>query len=160
MAPAVTRSPRHRSSRRADDRGGVLIEFALVLPLMLAIMAGIVDFGRMFQRYEVVTNAAREGARLAVLPGYTEADVRARVNAYLDDGIIAGAHANATVTRTIVSITPGAGAAFNAARVTVVYNDAYLILGPIVALIGGNSANFSTVTLTARSTMRMEVLGS
>ncbi len=138
----------------------MLIEFALVLPLLLAIMAGIVDFGRLFQRYEVVTNAAREGARLAVLPGYAEADVRARVNAYLDAGVGAGASAHATVTRTIVSITPGTGAAFSAARVTVAYNDAYLILGPIVTLIGGNAADFGSVTLTAQSTMRMEVAGS
>jgi Flp pilus assembly protein TadG len=149
---------RSRVSRRDD--GGVLIEFALVLPLLLAIMAGIVDFGRMFQRAEVVTNAAREGARIAVLPGYAEADVRARVRAYLDEGIAAGAGSRATVTRTIVQITPGGGGTFSAARVTVSYNDTYLILGPIVALIGGDSARFGAVTLTAQSTMRMEVAGS
>ena len=40
----------------------------------------------MFQRYEVVTNAAREGARVAVLPGYVNADVQARVAAYLSSG--------------------------------------------------------------------------
>ncbi len=51
------------------DRGAALVEFALVLPLLLVIIGGIVDFGFLFQRYEVVTNAAREGARLAVLPG-------------------------------------------------------------------------------------------
>ena len=33
-------------------------------------MLGIIDFGFLFQRYEVVTNAAREGARVAILPGY------------------------------------------------------------------------------------------
>ncbi len=46
--------------------------------LLLLIVAGIADFGFLFQRYEVVTNAAREGARLAVLPddGYTDADVK------------------------------------------------------------------------------------
>ena len=43
------------------ERGAELIEFALVLPLLLLLVLGIVDFGFMFQRLEVVTNAAREG---------------------------------------------------------------------------------------------------
>ena len=49
----------------ASERGAELIEFALVFPLLLLIVLGIVDFGFMFQRLEVVTNAAREGARIA-----------------------------------------------------------------------------------------------
>ncbi len=52
------------------ERGAALVEFALALPLLLVVLAGIVDFGFVFQRYEVITNAAREGARLATLPGY------------------------------------------------------------------------------------------
>jgi hypothetical protein len=107
-----------------------------------------------------VTNAAREGARIAVLPGYTEADVQARVAAYLNEGIGAGAGANSTATRVIVTITPAGGGEFEAAQVTVNYTDSYLILGPIVGLIGGTPANFGTVVLTAQSTMRMEVVGS
>ena len=69
-----------------SERGAELIEFALVLPLLLLIILGIVDFGFMFQRFEVVTNAAREGARIAVLPGYATADVEARVQNYLTTG--------------------------------------------------------------------------
>jgi Flp pilus assembly protein TadG len=146
---------------RGNDRGAELIEFALVLPLLLAMFAGIVDFGRMFQRLEVTTNAAREGARLASLPGYSQTDVQNRVRAYMDTGIQAGAGARTTVTRTIVNITPGGGGAqFQAAQVLVNYNDTYLILGPVVTLIGGNAATFSTVTLSATSTMRLETAGS
>ena len=66
-------------TRGRSEDGAQLVEFALVLPLLLLVMLGIAEFGFMFQRYEVVTNAAREGARLAVLPGYTDADVQARV---------------------------------------------------------------------------------
>ena len=65
--------------RLACDKGAELIEFALVFPLLLLVMVGIMDFGLLFQRYETVTNAAREGARIAVLPGYAQADVEARV---------------------------------------------------------------------------------
>jgi Flp pilus assembly protein TadG len=146
---------------RHDERGAELIEFALVLPLLLAMFAGIVDFGRMFQRLEVTTNAAREGARLASLPGYSQTDVQNRVRAYMDTGIQAGAGSRTTVTRTLVNITPGGGGAqFQAAQVLVNYSDNYLILGPIVTLIGGNAATFSTVTLSATSTMRLETAGS
>jgi Flp pilus assembly protein TadG len=146
---------------RHSERGAELIEFALILPLLLAMLAGIADFGRLFQRLEVTTNAAREGARLATLPGYSQTDVQNRVRAYMDQGILTGAGARTTVTRTIVNITPGGGGAqFQAAQVVVNYQDSYLILGPIVTLIGGTAANFSTVTLSATSTMRLETAGS
>ena len=56
---------------RSED-GAQLVEFALVLPLLLLVVLGIAEFGFIFQRYEVITNAAREGARLAVLPGYDD----------------------------------------------------------------------------------------
>ena len=58
-------------SRWASEDGAELIEFALVLPMLLLVVLGIAEFGFIFQRYEVLTNAAREGARIAVLPGYS-----------------------------------------------------------------------------------------
>ena len=54
--------------RWRDARGAELIEFAMVLPIFLLLTAGIFDFGMMFRTYEAVTNAAREGARVGVLP--------------------------------------------------------------------------------------------
>ena len=71
----MTQSARDTSPRsllRTAERGAELVEFALVFPMLLLVMLGIMDFGFLFQRYEVVTNAAREGARVAILPGYTE----------------------------------------------------------------------------------------
>ena len=60
-----------RRARWSDESGAELIEFALSLPiLLLLVVLGIIDFGLLFRRYEVVTNAAREGARVAILPGY------------------------------------------------------------------------------------------
>ena len=40
------------------------------MPIFMFLIAGIFDFGMMFRTYEAVTNAAREGARVGVLPGY------------------------------------------------------------------------------------------
>ena len=76
-----------RGLRIRSERGAELVEFALVLPLLLVLIGGIVDFGFLFQRYEVVTNAAREGARLASLAGYTDAAARTRVREYIRVGL-------------------------------------------------------------------------
>ena len=73
MPIAMGRCARYGDANRLvrrwrSDEGAQLVEFALVLPLLLLIVLGIVEFGFMFQRYEVITNAAREGARMGVLP--------------------------------------------------------------------------------------------
>jgi Flp pilus assembly protein TadG len=56
-------------SRTRSERGAALIEMALTLPLLLLVTMGAVEFGRAYQHWQVLTNAAREGARIAVLPG-------------------------------------------------------------------------------------------
>lgn len=59
---------KHQAGRRSSaDRGAVAIEFALVLPLLVILVFGIIDFGRLFNAQETLTQAAREGARLAAL---------------------------------------------------------------------------------------------
>jgi Flp pilus assembly protein TadG len=141
------------SRRRATDESGAeLIEFALVLPLLLIILLGIIEFGFLFQRYEVVTNAAREGARMAVLPGhlgYTNADIQARVNQYLTASGLPG---TATVPAPTTSVVPvGGGRCVTVRTVTVSYPHQYMFLGGFVAAFTG------TTNLTAVSSMRREL---
>lgn len=50
--------------RRSDDLGATALEFAILAPLLLAILVGLVEFGLMYQGKLAVTSAAREGARL------------------------------------------------------------------------------------------------
>lgn len=50
------------------SRGSTLVESALSLLLLLTLVFGIIEFGRAFNVYQVMTNAAREGARFAVAP--------------------------------------------------------------------------------------------
>jgi hypothetical protein len=69
--------------RLRRERGAELIEMAIVTPILLMIIAGIFDFGMMFRAWEVVTNAAREGARVGTLPGYSAEDIRLRVEEYM-----------------------------------------------------------------------------
>jgi Flp pilus assembly protein TadG len=133
-----------------SERGAELVEFAIVLPVMLLIVMAIVDFGFMFQRYVVLTNAAMEGARVAVLPGYSTTDVQDRVRAYAAGGGIAG-----NVTPTVVDVSlPAPTGTWPGKEVTVTHDYGFNYLGPIAALFGGGSR---TVTLTARSTMRSQI---
>lgn len=71
--------------RRNDRRGQSLVEFAVTMPILLFLLLGIVDFARAWNIYEVLTDAGREGARLAVIDdgATTEQDVRDVVKAAL-----------------------------------------------------------------------------
>jgi len=140
--------------RGRAERGAELIELALVLPILLLMFAAIVDFALMFQRYLVLNNAAREGARIAVLPGYTQTDVENRVTQYVRQGMITDKASPKTVLVTVYIEPPGATPAFPAAQVTVTMTHTYLLMGPVSGLMGGGS--WSSITLAARSTMRIE----
>ena len=56
-----------RRTGRPRDRGAAAVEFALLLPVLLMIVFGIVDFGRAYNAQVTLTQAAREGARLTAL---------------------------------------------------------------------------------------------
>ena len=142
-----------RLRKWADDRGAELIELAIVLPLLLLVFAAIIDFGFLFQRFEVLTNAAREGARIAVLDGYDEADVDARVLSYLQAAGITVVGDPTSVT--YATDTLAGGTTISVVTVGVAYPIEFLNLGPIASLIGGSG--WSSMTLRASSTMRMEL---
>jgi Flp pilus assembly protein TadG len=58
------------SKRLQGDKGAAMVEFAIVLPVLLLILLGIIEFGRAWNAQESIQAAAREGAReLAVNPG-------------------------------------------------------------------------------------------
>jgi Flp pilus assembly protein TadG len=144
----------HGMARRMarQSAGTVLIEFALTLPLLLLLILGIFDFGFAFQRYLVVTNAAREGARMAVLPGYDPTtDVPDRVRQYLTTSDVPG---TPSITVTPTKITPSVGPAFSVYTVTVTLPYAFPFVGSLGGLFG---TSFGSVTLKAASTMRTEI---
>jgi Flp pilus assembly protein TadG len=149
---------KHKFLRRVrSERGAELIELALVLPILLLVVVAILDFGLLMQRYLTINNAAREGARIAVLPGYYSlTDVRSRVTQYVREGTGDNTASPTTALATVTIDPDGAGGkpGFSAAQVTVTMTHSYLFLGPVSGLFGGGS--FSSITLTARSTMRIE----
>jgi Flp pilus assembly protein TadG len=137
------------TSRWRSERGAELIEFAIIAPILIFIIAGIIDFGMMFRSFEAVTNAAREGARVGVLPGYDPPDVQARVDAYLAASGLTGPRTTDVVD---VPVTTAAGT-FTARGVTVNYTYQFAVLSAAAPLFGGN---FGTVNLNAVSVMRTE----
>ena len=66
-----------------NERGAALLETAITLPIILMICVGIFEFGRAYQTWQVLTNAAREGARVAVLSGTTDLEVETAVRNYM-----------------------------------------------------------------------------
>jgi Flp pilus assembly protein TadG len=52
---------------RRDERGQALVEFALILPIILLLVVGMLEFARAWNLHQVMTDAAREAARRAVL---------------------------------------------------------------------------------------------
>lgn len=91
-------------ARRKQRRGAALVEAALVLPVFVGVTLGIVEFGRAMMIGQLVTNAAREGARLAIIEGSTNSDVEATVRNFLQQSAGASA-ANVGITITIAQAT-------------------------------------------------------
>jgi Flp pilus assembly protein TadG len=80
-----------RRLRPRKRRGASAVEFALVAPVLFLFIFGMIEFGRLVMVQQILTNAGREGARLAGLDGVTTADVTTAVNNYLTNTSISGA---------------------------------------------------------------------
>jgi Flp pilus assembly protein TadG len=141
--------------RWSEERGAEVVEFAVVLPLLLLVLMGIIDFGMLFQRYHVVTNAAREGARVAVLPGYSTADVQERVDQFLT---AAGLTDPATTTVDPPETLEVGGQCIVVSPVTVEYPYTYSAVGAVASYFDGSG--FSRSGLQATVTMRNELSAS
>jgi Flp pilus assembly protein TadG len=145
---------RLRSLWRRDD-GAALIEAAFVLPLLLFISVAIIEFGRAFQTWQIVTNAAREGARVAVLPGMSDDAIKTRVNDYLKLGIDNPASAAIAINRT-TTVSLGGAATASASRVQVDYPFTFIVLQPVAQLLVNGSTVGNAMTMRSAATMRNE----
>jgi Flp pilus assembly protein TadG len=73
---------RHIGSRLRSERGAVVVEFALLLPVLLMIVIGTIEFGRVYSQFQVFNGAAREGARCAAVQAtpFRDCDVQDRID--------------------------------------------------------------------------------
>ena len=150
------RKPRQDPRRTVrSERGAALVEAAFALPLLLLVCVGIIEFGRLYQTWQVMTNAAREGARVAVLPAQPNGGVDARVRQYLQMG---GLNSDNTVgvDVTAVDLSLGGGVNASGSRVTVTYPFSFMALQPVARLVVAGSMAGAPITLTSSATMRNE----
>ena len=138
-----------------DERGTALLEAALIVPVVLLIMVGIFEVGRAYQTYQVLTNAAREGARAAVVPGGDEDTVTALVEKYMADGQLAGvADADVSVDREATMLVNGQ--TVGASLVTVQYPFEFMVLQPVAKLVVSDTRAGEAFTMVTSSLMRNE----
>jgi Flp pilus assembly protein TadG len=124
------------------ESGVALIEFAFVLPILLVLAMGMLDFGRAFHTKSLLDQAAREGARVAVVTSPDVDIVESRVNAVLASGGIAP-----------TSVTVVGPDASN--MVTVTVNATFTFITPgVFALVGGDYGN--TIPMAGQTVMRFE----
>ncbi len=139
--------------RLRSEKGAALLEAAITVPIILLICVGIFEFARAYQTWQVLTNAAREGARMAVITGSKDADVTTRVRNYMKAGALPHYDtASVTVVRG-VALT----GADTASEIKIDYPFQFMVLNPVVRLVTPSDTKTGTpVTLKSSALMRNE----
>ena len=135
----TSRTRAGRPEQGTGERGAAVVELALVLPLLLFVLFGVIDFGRMLNAQLTLTEAAREGARAAALGQ----DANARVQATATN-----LHG---VTDTVTACPAGGSATANAVVVT---NVGFTFVTPLAVLAPLFGATLgSSTTLSGKGVM-------
>ena len=138
--------------RLKNERGAALLETAITLPLVLLVTVSIFEFGRAYQTWQVMTNAAREGARVSIIAGNTDTQVNDAVRTYMKNGQLP-AYAAATVS---INRNVPFGAT-TASTVTVSYPFQFTVLNPVMRLVNKSAtAGQGTTNMVATASMRNE----
>lgn len=146
MRPVFRRRNRRylRRCRSTRKRAAAIVEFAIVLPLLLTVLFGIIQYGWVFMIRQTLQMAAREGCRVAVLPTSVEpyTNVRTRIDEVMSTTGLT------TYTVTMTHATPGNPV--ETVVISVPYADASLMAGWF------GSSNFD---LSGACSMRKEGMG-
>jgi Flp pilus assembly protein TadG len=140
-----------RTQLRTNERGAALIETAITIPIILLIAVGIFEFGRAYQTWQVLTNAAREGARVAILTDKTDADVQSAVRNYMQSGGLPKYGTAGVVIDRNVPMGPN-----TASRITVNYPFQFMVLNPVVRMVTPSSTTGAPLTMQSVALMRNE----
>jgi Flp pilus assembly protein TadG len=141
-----------RTRLRNDQRGAALIETAITIPIILLISVGIFEFGRAYQTWQVLTNAAREGARVAILADKTDADVTSAVRSYMQAGGLPRYGTAGVVIDRSVALGANTGS-----RITVNYPFQFIVLNGVARLVAGGSTAGQPLTMQSVAVMRNEI---
>lgn len=155
--------------KKPDERGVSAVEFALLLPVLVLIIFGIIEFGLIIYDKAVITNASREVARAGITQGANITTITTDVvNKYKDNLISFGSDKlGDNANDVVVKIDSNGDSNFENAncadfttpfgyplQVTVNYTYDCLVIAPIMGLFGGNWNG--TISLNAMTTMRCE----
>jgi Flp pilus assembly protein TadG len=138
--------------KKQPDRGAALVEFAVVLPLLLLLLVGIVEFGLLFYNKQVLTNASREGARAGIAYKSQTEITQIVVNYCRGNQGLSRLLRFDTDTDPSVTVTGAMGTYGNDLTVDVSYDYAFLVPGLF--------SSGPTLQLTARTVMKMESASS
>ena len=124
-----------------NQKGQSLVEFAIILPVVLLLLMGIIEFGMMFNSYLTIQNVAREGARLGIVGG---SDIEIKT-------LIRDISPNLTPGDLTVNLTPAEGSrkSGETLKVSIDYN--YHMTVPIISALFNNA-----IVLKAQTSMRLQ----
>lgn len=131
--------------------GQALVEMALILPMLLVLVIGLLEFGRAFNAHQAVTDAAREGARQAVVqdPNIDQDSVESAVKTVLDRAGVPSAEATVQFDRTTNWRVPS-----QMQTVSVSIPHRFGFFGPLMKALTGSES----ITIGAHFSMRNEPL--
>ncbi|MEW5762999.1 MAG: TadE/TadG family type IV pilus assembly protein [Bacillota bacterium] len=124
------------SARSGGEKGQAVLEFALIIPILLLFLFGVIEFGRVFSAQLTVNAAAREGARYGIIGDRTASQIEARVKKFA---------ANLSASQLVVDVSKGT----EFVHVSVRYPVA-IILPPVRGILP------DTVEVRGAATMRRE----
>jgi len=127
----------------------------MVMPVILLILIGIFEVGRAYEAWQVITNAAREGARAAVVPNADETAVEGIVRNYMTGGLLPAAGAAEVSVDRSQTITVN-GTDVGASLVTIDYPFEFIVLQPVARLVVSGSTAGEAITIRGTSLMRNE----
>ena len=139
----------------ANDRRGtpspVGMDVAITVPVLLMIGMGIVEFGRAYQTWQVLTSAAREGAKVAVVGGATDAQVESVVRGYMQAEHLSKASTAPVVLDRHVTVGGSTGT-----QITISYPFDFVMLNPAAHLVRPASTTGAPLTMSAVAILRNE----
>ena len=138
--------------RKFGRRGQAVVEFALVLPLVLMMVISVFEFARAWNIQQVLTDAASEAARVAVVgsgAGDPKGVIEAKVNTAISNALGVAAIDAGDATVEVLGAGGGRG---EPATVRIELDHQFLFLGPLMAW----TTDKSTLTLRTSVTMRNE----
>lgn len=137
---------------RKTEAGQALVEFTLILPIFLLLLFAIVDFGRGFYTWVLVTNAAREGARMAAVQSDASTIDQRIYDSFCDNY---PSSCGLDPAKLSISKTNVQGSRGSAVQIDLSYNFQFATpIGGILNIVSGGS--LAAPTITAHSSMRLE----